>query len=398
MQNDKPILFVEINETNYIFAAGVYDEDRNLKVVEKIIITNKEISKNKFKNFEDASNIIKQNVEQIENKLNYIFKDLTLIIENFDHTCINISGSKKLNGSQVLKENISYILNSLKSSIAENEKQKSILHIFNTKSILDGNSTDNLPIGLFGDFYNHELTFFLIANNDLRNIKQIFSKNNLEVKKILLKSFNEGTQLIKQKKVETFFKIKIGRKNSSISFFDQSAFQYSENLNFGTDIILKDISKICSLENEVILNILQDNILHSEDINKNEFLKEKYFTNRSYRKIRKKLIKDIARARIEEIANIIFNQNINIKILKQTDYKIYLTILDKIVLNNFGKSFELFFSNEKGLVPELIDSFEVNSAISNAADLSIHGWKKEAIPIIQRKNSLITRIFKSIFG
>ena len=398
MRNDDPILFVEINELNYIFAAGTYDEDQNLKVVEKIITTNEGISKNRFINIEDASKIIKKNVEEIENKLNYIFKDLILIIENFDYTCINISGSKKLNGSQVLKENISYILNSLKLSIIENEKQKSILHIFNTKSILDGNSTDNLPIGLFGDFYNHELTFFLIANNDLKNIKQMFNKSNLEVKKILLKSFNEGTQLIDQNKVETFFKIKIGKNNSNISFFDQSAFRYSENFNFGTDIILKDVSKVCSLDNEVIFNIFHDNSLHSEDTKKNEFLEEKYFTSVNYRKIRKKLIIDIVNARIEEIANIIFNQNINIKLLQKTDFKIYITVLDKTVLKNFDKSFELFFSKEKALLPQLIDSFEVNSAISNAAHLSINGWKKEAVPIIQRKSTLVTRIFKSIFG
>ena len=59
-----------------------------------------------------------------------------------------------------LKENISYILNSLKLDISDNEKDKKILHIFNSKSVLDGNITNNLPIGLFGNFYSHELTFF----------------------------------------------------------------------------------------------------------------------------------------------------------------------------------------------------------------------------------------------
>ena len=101
---------------------------------------------------------------------------MILIIDNFDYSCVNISGFKKLNGSQVLKENISYILNSLKLAITENEKQKTILHIFNSKSVLDGTTIENLPIGLFGDFYNHELTFFLIRNNDLKNIKQIFMR------------------------------------------------------------------------------------------------------------------------------------------------------------------------------------------------------------------------------
>ena len=41
-----------------------------------------------------------------------------------------------------------------------NSKNKKILHIFNSKFILDKNQIENLPIGLFGNFYSHELTFF----------------------------------------------------------------------------------------------------------------------------------------------------------------------------------------------------------------------------------------------
>ena len=160
MQTDIPNLFVEINDSNYIFVAGIYDENQNLKIVEKIITLNEGINKNKFINIDQAQKAIKKNVQIIEDRLNYVFKEVTIIIDNFDYSCINISGFKKLNGSQVLKENISYILNSLKLIIAENEKEKTILHIFNSKSILDGTRIDNLPIGLFGNFYSHELTFF----------------------------------------------------------------------------------------------------------------------------------------------------------------------------------------------------------------------------------------------
>ena len=69
-------------------------------------------------------------------KFNYTFKSLFLIIDNFNPQFINISGYKKLNGSQVLKENITYILNTLKSCVEEIEEKK-ILHIFNSKFYLD---------------------------------------------------------------------------------------------------------------------------------------------------------------------------------------------------------------------------------------------------------------------
>jgi cell division protein FtsA len=398
MKINNPILFVEINESNYIFAVGLYNEDQQIEVIEKIITPIEGISKNKFTNINEASRKIKQKVEILESKLNYIFKDVILTIDIFDYWSSNISGYKKLNGSQLLKENISYILNSLKLAIIESENQKTILHIFNSKSILDNTNTENLPIGLYGDFYNHELTFFLIGNNDLKNINHIFNKSNLEVKKVLLKSFSEGTQLIKKNNIETFFTIKINENTSKITFFDQASFKYSENFNFGSNIIIKDVEKICSISNETIVNFLSNEINLNKNYTDQDLLEEKYFIEENYRKIRKKLIFDIANARINEITDLILNKNVNIKSFKTNNPVIYLIIQNKIISNNFKTSFKNFFSKNKNPNVSLIEDFDLESSIINSASLSLFGWKKEAIPVTQTKNSLITRIFKSIFG
>ena len=399
MQTDIPTLFVEINDSNYIFVVGVYDDSQNLKIIEKIITPNKGINKNKFTNIDQAQEVIKKNIQAIENKLNYVFKDVIIIVDNFDYLCVNISGFKKLNGSQVLKENISYILNSLKLAVTENEKEKTILHIFNSKSILDGTRVENLPIGLFGDFYSHELTFFLIRNNDLKNIKQIFNKNNLNVKKVLIKNFIEGTQLIHQNNnTETFFKIKINKDSSNISFFDEASFRYVEYFNFGTSIIFKDIIKICSISHEIIEKILSDKFSENKNFKDNEFLEEKYFVRGNYRKIRKKLIIDIVNARIEEIISIILNKNINTKSFKQKNCVIYIIIEDELIFDNFKENFKFYFSQDYNFEPHLINNLQMDSLIMSAAHLLSYGWKKEAIPVTQTKNSLITRIFKSLFG
>ena len=189
MQPKAPILFVEINLSNYIFFAGRYNENNDLEIIEKITTPNTGIDRNRVVNLDDAREILKKNIQIIESKLNFIFKEVIIILDNFDYLCLNLSGFKKLNGSQLIKENITYILNALKSAVIESEKDKTILHIFNSKSVLDGHQTESLPIGLFGNFYNHELTFILIENNDLKNLKNLFKKNNLTVKKILIKKF-----------------------------------------------------------------------------------------------------------------------------------------------------------------------------------------------------------------
>ena len=135
------------------------------------------------------------------------------MFDNFDSSIINFSGFKKLNGSQLIKENITYILNSLKLKVSESEKEKKILHIFNSKNLLDKKNTDNIPIGLYGDFYSHELSFFLINNNDFKNVKTIFDKCNLKIKKIISKNFLEGIHLIENNEnLDNFFKISINEK------------------------------------------------------------------------------------------------------------------------------------------------------------------------------------------
>ena len=86
-------------------------------------------------------------------------------------------------------------MNSIKSNLNETENKKNILHIFNSKYYLDKKKIENLPIGLFGDFYSHELSFCLINNNDYQNLKNIFNKCNVRIKKILVKSFVEGANI-----------------------------------------------------------------------------------------------------------------------------------------------------------------------------------------------------------
>ena len=396
MKNSSLSLFLEINNLSFIFLVGEKDQHDNYKIVYKLEVAIKGIDNNRITDLEEVSDAIKKNVYIIEQELSHTFKEIVLILENFNPTFINLTGYKNLNGSMILRENITYILNTLKSFIDKFEPKKKILNIFNSKFYLDDKKVDNLPIGLFGDFYSHELTFFLIKNNDLKNIKYLFNKNDLNVKKILIKNFIEGVEIVeKNNNAQTFFRIKINKDNSNLSFFDESSFRYVENFNFGTGIILKDIEKVCSIDNYTIEKILSDKPYKDKNFPDNELFEEKYFNDGNYRKIRKKLVIDIVSARIEEINNIIFNENINIKSLKKNNVLIFLTIEDKNIFYNFEDNFRFFFQHNE---THFIEDFNADKLIRSAVHLSLYGWKKEAIPITQTKNSLITRIFKSLFG
>ena len=73
-------------------------------------------------------------------KIQILFKDVNIVINQKDFDCVNVSGFKKLNGNQILAEDISYILNDVKSKLIDTEKYKKQLFIFLTmKYLLDKN-------------------------------------------------------------------------------------------------------------------------------------------------------------------------------------------------------------------------------------------------------------------
>ena len=132
-----PKLFIkfDLEEISII----VYDTDEldNFKILEKLIFPIIGFDNKKINDLEKIFEEIKKNILIIENKINYFFKDLIIILNNFNISFLNLSGFKKLNGTQVTKENITYIINSLKYNVDEFENNKKILHIFNSKYSLD---------------------------------------------------------------------------------------------------------------------------------------------------------------------------------------------------------------------------------------------------------------------
>ena len=378
MKNLSLTLYLEVNNSNYIFFVVESDEQKNTKIVYNNDISLNELGNDRTFNLEKTFNIIKENIYLVEQKLNCTFKEIVLILDNFSPSFINVTGFKKLNGSQVLRENITYILNTLKSCVDEIESKKTVLHIFNSKFYLDNKKIENLPVGLFGDLYSHELSFTLINSNVYNNFIQIFEKCNLKVKKILIKSFVKGANLSeKNKNIDTFFLIKFN--------------------NFGIDIILRDISKITSLDKDVVKTILYKAELHNELLEDN-ILEKEFFTSIGYKKIKKKLIYEIALARIREISEIILFKNINLSYYKNFSKVIFLEIDKDLRLRNLDGIFKIIFSKNNAFDVNFAYDLSINN-ISKTADKLVHfGWEKEAIPITQSKKTLIARFFDKIFN
>ena len=394
MQQDSLNLFIEIGDKEFIFTVGEVKNNIRFTVLHLDIIPIEGINKNKLLDVEIVSKIFKKNIYSIEQKLNFVFKEVTIIINNFENSIINFSGYLKLNGSQLVKENFFYILNSLKSKIDEIETNKIIVHMFNSNS--DKQEVENLPIGLFGNFYCHELSFFLMNKDDYKDIELILNDCNLKLKKLVSKNFIQGAYLINtNQSLKSFFIIELDKQNSQITFFDNSSLKYVQNFEFGSEIILNDIKKVTGLTTDILENILKsDNFL--KDKLKEDYVEKDLFINQNFRKIKKKLIFDIAEARIRELVGILFYKNINISEFLKNKLPIYFIKKDKNI-NCFDKIFKLFLSDGGKYEIRFSENFEENIFYENVYKIVQYGWKREAVPIVNEKKSIIARFFDLFF-
>ena len=397
MENNSLKIFLEINRYNYIFFVGKKNENENFKIIYQSEISSEGIENNKIYDLEKTYNKIKKEVYIIEKKLNYVFKEIILILDYFNPTFINLTGYKKLNGSQVSRENITYILNTLKSCVEEVEPKKKVMHIFNSKFYLDDKKIENLPLGLFGEFYSHELSFILTSTDDYDNLKNIFDKCRLKIKKILIKSFVSGVNISENhKNIDTFFYFEINDKHSKVFFFENNSLQFEQNFSFGTDIIIQDISKITSLNLKDVKKILEkienikDGMLGAELIDND-------LHNNSLRKIKKKLIYEIAHARIKEIAEITLFKNINLKYFNKINKNIYFKIDDKLYSKSFLELFKTIFSMENKFNIIFLKNSSIESYLSSVDRVVHYGWKKEAIPFSEVKKSILAQFFGILF-
>ena len=253
MQLNQPYLIIDLNDNKVIFLVVSLNEKKDFKILKKIILETAGIQNGRISNIKNLSQILKKTINSIEDEINYFFSNVAVVINPNQINCLNVSGYKKLNGSQVSNDDIAYILNDIKKIILESESNDSLVHLFNSNFSLDSDNLENLPIGLFGDFYNQNMTFFLVNKNILKNIRLVFNNFGLNIEKIILKPFAEGVYLLSNNQSDKNFTIlRLEKNRINVSLFKNKSYIFTEDFTFGFNLIIKDISKLCSLKIEEV--------------------------------------------------------------------------------------------------------------------------------------------------
>ena len=359
-------------------------------------------------NLTKASNAIRSCISAAEKKARILLKKINVVFEEPEFLSTKFSKHKKINGSKIHKDDIDFLLKEAKKQLILNDEKQSIIHIFNHNYIVDGKAFAEEPIGVYADSLSHEMTFITMPKNNLKNINQAFIDCDIEIERLISNTFALGVKLLNNKELEFgSILIDMGYEKISLGLFKNLALIHSITLPVGINHITKDISKVCSLnidESEVIKNNIDFSLQNNQDIfDKNDYLKNTYFINSSFRKISKSLILNVIKARLDEIFETIkkhiivpgFNLNSGIGFLLVGGGS-YLLNIEKYCANFFGPNIKKLRENKNEKENYLDKNF---ASCLGALRIIKDGWETEAIPEMVGKNikkvGFLGKIFKT---
>ena len=403
---EDPLGIIELGNKNISCLIFKINGNNESEILSTSITPSEGIYNDVVVNLGKASNSIRLCIGAAEKKAKVSLKKINVVFEQPDFLCTNFSKHKKIDGSKIDRVDIEFLLKEAKKQLILNDKRQSIIHIFNYNYIVDEKTFVEEPIGVYANSLTHEITFITAPKNNLKNINQAFIDCDLEIERLISRTFTLGVKLFNDKELE-FGSVLINLENEKISLgiFKNLALIYSITLPISINHLAKDISKVCSLnqdESESIINSIDFSFKKKQDIfDENNYLKNSYFTYSNYRKISKDLVVDVIKSRLDEICNIIkkelvisgLNLDVGINTLlfgESSD----LINLDIYFVNFFGHNVRKVNKSSE------IQDIEKNFAPSlGALKIIKDGWETEAIAEIsdkdKKKISFLGKIFNN---
>ena len=407
MISENPKSVIELDDLSIKCVIFQIDNNNNSEILSTSISESQGIHNGVIINIAKASEVIRSCISDAEKKAKISLKKISVILEQPEFLCTKFSKHRKINGSKIHKDDIEFLLKEAKKQVTLNDKKQSIIHIFNHNYIVDGKTFVEEPIGVYADSFTHEITFITIPKNNLKNINQAFIDCDIEIARLISRTFALGTKLLNYKELDYGSAIiDLGFEKISFGLFKKLALVHSITLPIGINHIAKDISKVCSLNLDESENI-RNNIDFSFQDNKklfdeNDYLKNTFFINSIYRKISKKLILNVIKERLDEMVDRLKKQLIVPGFSLTAGVSFIITgegsnlfNIEKYFANFFGSNVKSSDMNSK----ENKDSLEKNfTACIGALKIIKDGWETEAIPKISDRNINKIGFFNKIFG
>ena len=348
-------------------------------------------------NLSHAIDSVRSCLAEAEKKSEINLEKINVLIDPVKTITTKLTKYKKVSGSKIEKDDISFLLKEAKKQVESNDSRISHIHIFNNKYVVDNNTFKNLPVNTYADNFSQENVFLGVPKNILKNISEVFHSCDIEIDKFIFSPYASGVYCFNQDQIDYGCGIvDVGYEKTSLALFKDSSLIHATSFPIGSNHITKDISRGCYLS-EAESEIIKKDISILKHPDKSQFLKENYFLESKFRKISLKFVKDVILARVDEILNKVFKE-INLLLVNGTNFYLIFTG-NGSTLKDFKKIAEGKLSN-KIIDLETEESSKIDIEFLScygAVKIMTEGFASEAIAVTDSnkagKKLFFTRIF-----
>ena len=307
-------------------------------------------TKNNNKNFFSESKFFTDQLtleSKIQNIITSLEKDsdeyintINLMIDSPKMLSVNISFSKRLDGSKLKKTNIQFLVQEAKQQILKYYTDYNIAHIVINNYKIDNVDYSYLPEEIKCNFISLDIFFICLPEKLVFYFKDIFSKFNISINQIICSSYAKSINYRENLNLNehTSF-IDVGFEKTSIISYDNDKILSLHVLPIGGNHITKDISYILEMELEQSENI---------KLNFDQTLKLSSEKDDSVERLQK-----IIFARTEEILELSVKA-IESNLLMKGNYKMILMGNGSKILDNRHKD-KISFSNDIDFLEETLE-------------------------------------------
>jgi hypothetical protein len=174
--------FIILNKDEIIFSF--------LNKENKISYNKKYISINNLNNISaELENFLIDNLINIEKSLKDFIRKIYVIIDMDNSLCANLSIKYNFDKKIIIKQKVNDLLSSMKYQFAKYNSDLKIIHMFVSKSIIEGKQKNLTQVN--ENFKNLilEVKFECLKDQTVHNIKKIFSNYQISVERILIANY-----------------------------------------------------------------------------------------------------------------------------------------------------------------------------------------------------------------
>ena len=133
MINNDPIGIIELGNVKIKFIIVKNDKDNISEILATSITNTEGIHNGSITNSKKASDVIRSCISKAEKKAGVSIKKINVVIEQPEFLCTKLSKNRKINGSKVQKEDISFLLREGKKQVNLNGHNKLRMFIVTSK-------------------------------------------------------------------------------------------------------------------------------------------------------------------------------------------------------------------------------------------------------------------------